>query len=83
MQTTINTKYNIGDTVYTIGLYHDYYPISKPYTVKNILINGNVNNIHISYEIENDELIECVPEGWLFSSCAECTKWCEKQNKSL
>lgn len=81
MQIVVNTKYNIGDIVYVANHYYDFYPISKPYTVKNILINGNSNKIYIDYEVEQDEFIERVPEHWIFSTYAECTKWCDEKNK--
>ena len=83
MQIILNPKYNIGDTVYTCGHYHELYPISQPYTVVNILVNGDIHRARLTYMIERDGLTDKVPEDWLFKSYAECTKWCEKQNKSL
>lgn len=81
MDINIKTKYNIGDLVYTAGLYHELYPISNPYIIKNILVNGNINKICINYEIEQNRCIERISESWLFPTYAECTKWCEEHNK--
>lgn len=83
MQTTINTDYNIGDIVYTFGHYHEFCPINKPYRITNILVSGDINSVIITYVVEQDGISERIPQGWLFSTCAECTKYCEKLNKSL
>ena len=77
----IDTKYNIGDTVYVADLCYDYYPVSQPCTVKNILLGGNVNKPRISYEVKNDVFSEQLLEDWIFPTYAECTKWCEENNK--
>ena len=81
MDININTKFNVGDTVYIADHYYDFYPINEPGTIKNILIDGDINKIRIDYEIEQDIFVVRVPEEWTFDSYAQCTKWCEEHNK--
>ena len=81
MTLTIDAKYNIGDIVYVAYCYHDYWPLSTPCTVKNILFHGDIGSTHIFYEVKQDLFVDHVPEGWLFPTYAECAKWCEKHNK--
>lgn len=82
MDINIKTKYNIGDTVYTADHYYDFYPISTPGIVKNILFDGDVDKVRIDYVIEQDIFTVRTPEEWLFLTYAECTKWCEEHNKN-
>ena len=82
MKININTKYNIGDTVYVADHYYDFYPISTPGIIENILIDGDINKIRIDYIIQQDIFTVSVPEEWVFPSYAECTKWCEEHNKT-
>jgi hypothetical protein len=81
MNININTKYNIGDTVYIVDSCYDYYPVNIPCIVKNIFIRGNINNIYVNYEVQHDTLSLLLPESWIFPTYAECTKWCEEHNK--
>jgi hypothetical protein len=78
----IKTEYNIGDVVYIPGIYYDYYPINKPFTVKNILCRGITKTPKIIYELECDATIEYMPDGWLSQTYEECAKWCEEHNKA-
>jgi hypothetical protein len=80
MNINITTKYNIGDKVYVAGCYYDYYPQQIPHIVTDILIKVDDERIILRYEIEQNGVIEFVPEELMFATYAECTKWCEKQN---
>jgi hypothetical protein len=82
MDINITTKYSIGDEVYVADCYYDYYPQITPYIITDILITVN-NKVVVRYRIERDGCSNSVPEEWIFETYAECTKWCEKQNKSL
>ena len=81
MNLNINTKYNIGDTVYVPDLYEVYIANSTPYTIIDILIQVARNhNITIRYRVMQAELTDLVSEHFIFSTYEECTKWCEKQD---
>ena len=82
MEINISTKYNIGDKVYVAECYYDYYPQQIPYTITDLLIKVDDKRIALIYEIEQNGMTDSVPEEWIFDTYAECTKWCEKQNKS-
>ena len=83
MDINIQTKYNIGDMVYVANHFYDYYPQKNPYVITDISIKINTQQIVTRYFIEQDGCIDSVPEEWIFATYAECTKWCEEQNKSL
>ena len=81
MEIIINAKYNIGDIVYVADSYHGFYPIDQPGVIENILINGDINKVHIMYMVEQDIFITSVPEERIFPTYEECKKWCIEQNK--
>jgi hypothetical protein len=76
----IKPKYNIGATVYIADHYYDFYAQQKPYTIRDIYININRDRISIMYQVEQKDIICKVPEEWVFTTYAECTKWCSKHN---
>lgn len=77
------TKFNVGDTVYTAYLYHDLYAIKEPYVVSDIIVTIDNRGTKIAYRLNHDGYTERVPEEWLFNTYEECTKWCDKQNKKI
>ena len=80
MKSTVETKFNVGDIVYVVDLYYDFYPQSKPYIIQDVIIRITSNNVHISYELEQEGISSYAPEGLVFETYAECTKWCEEHN---
>lgn len=76
----INTKHNIGDTVYVAQNYHELYACPQPHTVTDVLISGNTRHIGIRYETICNGNIETFHENWVFSTYEDCVKWCEKYN---
>jgi hypothetical protein len=80
MKTTVETKFDVGDIVYVVDHYYDFYPISKPYVVQDVIIRITSDSIHIQYEIDQEGISSYVPEGWVFETYTECTKWCEEHN---
>ena len=80
MKITIETKFNVGDTVYIADHYYDFYANHEPYIIKDILIDVRNCRRHIVYEVEQGDYIYCVPEDWTFTTYKECAKWCEEHN---
>lgn len=80
MQITIATKFNVGDVVYIVDHYYDFYANHKPYVVQDVLIDINSRRTHIQYEVEQDDMMYRVPEDWIFATYEECAKWCEEHN---
>jgi hypothetical protein len=80
MKKTVETKFDVGDIVYVADHYYDFYAQKKPYIIKDIVINITSSNTHIKYEVEQDSVIDRVPEEWIFETYTECTKWCEEHN---
>ena len=84
MQIIINTKYNVGDTVYIADYFHgEYLVCPKTYTVEAFHIFVEEGKQELKYTLHGDYGYTMLKEDNCFGSCAECTKWCEKQNKSL
>ena len=80
MKTTIETKFNVGDTVYVADHYYDFYANHKPYIVRDVLVDINSKRTLISYDVEQDEFTYRVPETWVFVTYEECSKWCDGHN---
>jgi hypothetical protein len=80
MTVTVETKFNVGDTVYIADNYYDFYANQTPCIVKDVLIDVNRRRTCISYEVEQEDFTYMVPESWMFATYEECEKWCEKQN---
>ena len=80
MKFTIETQFNIGDTVYAADHYYDYYASHTPYVISDIIINVSKRNIRIMYCVEQGERTERFPEEWCFATYEECAKWCEENN---
>lgn len=83
MNINIQTKFNVGDMVYVADLYHDFYPQKEPYLITDLRLKANINHSYIRYEVQRDDVVQLVPEEWIFATYADCTKWCDKRNKSL
>lgn len=80
MKFTIDTKFNIGDTIYVADHYYDYYASHMPYTITDIVVNINNRDIRTMYYVAQGEHTECLPENWCFGTYTECAKWCEEHN---
>lgn len=80
MKITIETRFDIGDTVYAVDHYYDYYASHTPYVVSDIIININNKDIRTMYCVEQGEHIDRFPEQWVFATYEECEKWCEEHN---
>lgn len=78
MTLTINTKFNIGDTVFVPACYYELYAQRESYTIKDILINVRCNKTYVRYEIEQDGCIDIVSENWTFATYEECEEWCRE-----
>lgn len=82
MKINLDTKFNIGDTVYFPELgYDEWYP-SDPATILDIMIHINNNTTTIKYYIIDKDGPRRVPirSDWCFATCEECTKWCQENN---
>lgn len=80
MKFTIDTKFNIGDTVYAADHYNEFYAHHDPYIISDIIININNRDIRTMYCVEQGDRADRFPENWLFASYEECTKWCADNN---
>jgi hypothetical protein len=80
MKFTINTKFNIGDTVYAVDHYYDYYASHTPYIISDIIINIDRRDVRIMYCAKQREHTDRFPEEWCFATYEECAKWCEEHN---
>lgn len=80
MKITIETKFDIGDTVYIADSYDEFYPHKQPYVVMDVLTNTNHGKTHIRYQVEIDGMIDFFPEEWVFLSYEECAQWCKEHN---
>lgn len=82
MELIIKTKFNIGDAVYAVNYYSDYfYAPRKPYIITDIRIRIDNKGIHTIYECEQDGVTDTFPEIWVFNSRSECCQWCEAHNE--
>ena len=82
MEMTINTKFNIGDAVYTVGVCHGgLYAQSRPGIIKTILTQTHAAKQSVSYGVVcKSGFIDTVPEQWCFATYDECATWCEQHN---
>ena len=81
MKLTIDTKFNVGDTVYVADYYYDFYTVSKPCVVTEIRIIINSVNTYVSYIIMDDNNIYITKsELYLFRSYDECAAYCKSHN---
>lgn len=81
MTLNIDTKFNIGDTVYSPECYEVYWANNRPYVITDIFIKIAHNRTSITYRIIQDQLTDVVSENFLFSTYEECKQWCGEQNK--
>ena len=80
MNINITTKFNIGDTVYTIERYEDYFPNKNSLTIIGICVDVDNTELETSYYVSERGIIYSAPEYKLFTSYQECTKWCNEHN---
>lgn len=80
MKISLETAFDIGDTVYAVELYHDYYTSHTPYIISDIIININNRDIRTMYCVERGDYTTRFPEEWLFSNYEDCAKWCKEHN---
>ena len=80
MKLSIETKFNIGDTVYSAECFEDRFAYKKPHIISDISISANSRAVHILYEVQQDGFTDSVPEDWVFSTYEECEKWCDERN---
>ena len=82
MKINVDTKYNIGDTVYIAECYYSEFVPSAACVITKIhtaCLGVNFPQ-EIVYEINNQGFPELVGESTCFATYAECTKWCEEHN---
>ena len=80
MKLTIDTKFDIGSTVYNVELYYEYYVEKNPYTVVGVSISISDHTMKTTYRIERDGDLRTVSENSIFATYEECAKWCEEHN---
>lgn len=80
MKYTIETRFDVGDTVYIADLYYDYYASHTPYVVTGITANVRHNDISVAYYVESEGHTDHLPEAFLFNTYEECAKWCKEHN---
>lgn len=80
MKLSIETKFNIGDTVYLAECFEDWFAYEKPYIISDISISANRQTTHILYKVQQDGFTDRVPEDWVFGTYEECKKWCDEHN---
>ncbi len=82
MKINVDTKYNVGDTIYIAESYNgEYFPSQACEIIKIHLLCFGVNFLaERVYEIKNQGFPELISESACFATYAECTKWCEEHN---
>ena len=81
MQITLDTKFNIGDTVYMKDHYYDHWYASKAHEVTEINVVIRQNKTTILYTVQSAHKITThCPEDWLFNTLEEAMQWCEEHN---
>lgn len=82
MRINIETKFNIGDTVYVTDYYNDTYHASKRRCIINYIDVHVVPNLVVIYSVTYKDwgtTSEYV-EHMLFATYEECQKWCDERN---
>lgn len=84
MRIEVDTKFNIGDTVYVPTSHLSWLGTDGPSNVTGIKVeyrleNGGKINQIILYELSN-ELFPC-NEVMCFATFEECQQWCREQNE--
>lgn len=80
MKLSMETQFNIGDTVYIAEFYEDWFAYAKPCIITDISISANTQTAHVLYEVRQDGFKSRVPEDWVFGTYEECKKWCDEHN---
>ena len=80
MKVSVDTKFNIGDVVYAVDHYYDYYASHMTYVITDIIVNISNQDIRIMYCVERGEHSDRFPEAWLFKTYEECEQWCKEHN---
>lgn len=80
MKIKIDTKFNIGDVVYTPEFYDVYFASKTPHTITDIFVKASHNqNVAVTYRIIQGQLTDVVSEKFLFATYEECRQWCDEQ----
>ena len=82
MKFNIDTKFNIGDAVYSAEPYEIYLANPMPYFVTDICIRATrTKDVVITYKLIQNKLTDVVAENFLFATYEECKRWCDERNK--
>ena len=84
MRIEVDTKFNIGDTVYVPEPHRIWFGTTEPSKVTDVIVqyrleNGGKINQIILYELSN-EMFPC-NEAICFATFEECQQWCREQNE--
>lgn len=83
MKLSIETKFDIGETVYVADFYTIYIPCKQQHIITNFDIHIFKDTPVIVYDtVDQDGLTDRFVERHLFRTYEECTKWCAEMNKS-
>lgn len=83
MNININTKFNVGDTVYKPVFYNDeWFPEDKQYIVCRIHIQIK-DKPRVSYELSDDFGLYPYAENMLFKSYKDCKQFVNDCNNGL
>lgn len=80
MKMIIDTKFNVGDTVYHAESYEVYWSDPIPYIITEVVVVMNNDTTFIRYHIKRDGLSFDVTEKFLFATHEECVQWCKEHN---
>lgn len=88
MNIAINTKYDVGDTIWFADYFYDtFFPCKCPAKISeiNIEIDERSQIIYYWTTVDYGEgiVVEKFSEAACFHTYEECTKWCEEQNKKI
>ena len=76
----IDTKFNVGDSVYLAEIYEIYWADKTPYVIDGIVVHSNGKKTVVVYNIKRDQLHFEVSEKFLFATYEECVRWCNEHN---
>ena len=80
MNITVETKFNIGDIVYTPLVYACWSPNSIPVQVTGVDVRYNISRgTQVLYMLT--DTLGYMPEDMCFMSYEECKQWCWEQNE--
>jgi hypothetical protein len=80
MKLTLNTKYNINDTIYIAECYNGEFFPSRALTVYQIYTESSLYITEIYYYMYYYGEYVKFSESRCFGSYEECSKWCKEHN---